>query len=154
MSTDKLIEESRTYLMNTYNRYPVVFVRGRGMKLYDSDGKEYIDFLGGIAVNNLGHCHPKVVVALQKQAQKLMHVSNYFHIEPQIKLGKMLCQNSFLLRLVSLSRLRISRALSTSTPAGPFSLISPRTSNTRSTIESTLSGDVPNVTYIWYSGTG
>ena len=95
MSTDKLIEESRTYLMNTYNRFPVVFVRGRGMKLYDSDGKEYIDFLGGIAVNNLGHCHPKVVVALQKQAQKLIHVSNYFHIEPQIKLGKMLCQNSF-----------------------------------------------------------
>ncbi len=95
MSTDKLIEESRTYLMNTYNRYPVVFVRGRGMKLYDSDGKEYTDFLGGIAVNNLGHCHPKVVVALQKQAQKLIHVSNYFHIEPQIKLGKLLCQNSF-----------------------------------------------------------
>jgi len=81
--------------MNTYNRYPVVFVRGRGVKLWDSDGKEYIDFLAGIAVNNLGHCHPKVVVALQKQAQKLMHVSNYFHIEPQIRLGKLLCQNSF-----------------------------------------------------------
>ncbi len=95
MSTDKLIEESKKYLMNTYNRYPVVFVKGRGMKLYDSDGKEYTDFLAGIAVNNLGHCHPKVVVALQKQAQKLMHVSNYFHIEPQIRLAKMLVQNSF-----------------------------------------------------------
>ena len=95
MSTDKLIEDSKKYLMNTYNRYPVVFVRGRGMKLYDSDGKEYTDFLAGIAVNNLGHCHPKVVVAVQKQAQKLMHVSNFFHIEPQIRLGKMLCQNSF-----------------------------------------------------------
>ncbi len=95
MSTDKLIEESKKYLFNTYGRFPVVFVRGRGMKLWDSDGKEYTDFLSGIAVNNLGHCHPKVVIALQKQAQKLIHVSNYFHIEPQIKLAKALCQNSF-----------------------------------------------------------
>jgi len=95
ISTDKLIEESRHYLVNTYNRFPVVFVRGRGMKLYDSDGREYTDFLAGIAVNNLGHCHPKVVIALQKQAQKLIHVSNYFHIEPQIRLAKMLAHNSF-----------------------------------------------------------
>ena len=95
MSTDKLIEESKKYLMNTYSRYPVVFVKGRGMKLYDSDGREYTDFLAGIAVNNLGHCHPKVVVAVQKQAQKLIHVSNYYHIEPQIRLAKMLVANSF-----------------------------------------------------------
>jgi len=95
VSTDKLIEESKKYIMNTYGRLPVVFVRGRGTKLYDSDGREYTDFLAGIAVNNLGHCHQKVVVALQKQAQKLMHVSNYYHIEPQIKLAKMLCQHSF-----------------------------------------------------------
>lgn len=95
MSTDKLIEESKKYIMNTYGRLPVVFVKGRGTKLYDSDGREYTDFLAGIAVNNLGHCHQKVVVALQKQAQKLMHVSNYYHIEPQIKLAKMLCQHSF-----------------------------------------------------------
>ncbi len=95
MSTDKLIEESQKFIMNTYGRYPVVLVRGRGMKVWDSDGKEYTDFLAGIAVNNLGHCHPRVVIALQKQAQKLIHVSNYFHIEPQIKLAKMLVQNSF-----------------------------------------------------------
>ncbi|MGC2423399.1 MAG: acetylornithine transaminase [Nitrospirota bacterium] len=95
MSTDKLIEESTKYLMNTYGRFPVVFVRGRGMRLWDSDGKEYLDFLAGIAVNNLGHCHPKIVIALQKQAQKLIHASNYFHMEPQIKLAKALCQNSF-----------------------------------------------------------
>ncbi|HEY3347935.1 MAG TPA: acetylornithine transaminase [Nitrospirota bacterium] len=95
MSTDKTIEESKKYLMNTYNRYPVVFVRGKGMKLWDSDGKEYTDFLAGIAVNNLGHCHPRVVIALQKQAQKLIHVSNIFHIEPQVKLAKLLVQNSF-----------------------------------------------------------
>lgn len=90
-----MIEDSKKYIMNTYGRFPVVFVKGKGMKLYDSDGREYTDFLAGISVNNLGHCHQKVVVALQKQAQKLMHVSNFFHIEPQIKLAKMLCQNSF-----------------------------------------------------------
>jgi predicted acetylornithine/succinylornithine family transaminase len=95
MSTDKLIEESKKYIMNTYARSPVVFVKGRGIKLYDSDGKEYMDFLSGISVNNLGHCHPQVVVALQKQAQRLLHVSNLYHIEPQIKLAKILVQNSF-----------------------------------------------------------
>ncbi len=95
MSTDKLIEESKKYLMNTYGRHPVVFVRGRGTKLFDSDGREYTDFLAGISVNNLGHCHPKVVVAIQKQAQKLIHVSNLFHIEPQVKLAKLLCAHSF-----------------------------------------------------------
>jgi len=95
MSTDKLIEESKKYIMNTYARYPVVFVKGRGMKLYDSDGREYMDFLSGISVNNLGHCHPKVVVAVQKQVQRLIHVSNLYHIEPQIKLAKALVQNSF-----------------------------------------------------------
>jgi len=95
MSTDKLIEESKKYIMNTYARYPVVFIKGRGMKLYDSDGREYTDFLSGISVNNLGHCHPKVVVAVQKQVQRLIHVSNLYHIEPQIKLAKALVQNSF-----------------------------------------------------------
>jgi acetylornithine/succinyldiaminopimelate/putrescine aminotransferase len=65
------------------------------MKVFDSDGREYLDFVSGVAVNNLGHCHPRVVVALQKQAQRLMHVSNHYHNEPQINLAKMLVQNSF-----------------------------------------------------------
>jgi len=95
MSTDKLIEDSKKYIMNTYARFPVVFIKGRGIKLYDSDGKEYLDFLSGISVNNLGHCHPKVVVAVQKQVQRLIHVSNLFHIEPQVMLAKALCQHSF-----------------------------------------------------------
>ena len=60
-----------------------------------ADGKEYLDFVGGIAVNVLGHCHPKVVVAIQKQAQRLIHVSNLYHIEPQIKLAKLLVEHSF-----------------------------------------------------------
>src|SRR5512139_2789978 len=95
MDAKKLLEESSHYLMNTYNRFPIVLRKGRGMKVWSSDGKEYLDFVGGVAVNILGHCHPKVVVAIQKQAQRLIHVSNYYHIEPQIKLAKMLVEHSF-----------------------------------------------------------
>src|SRR4030067_608568 len=80
--------------MNTYNRAPIVLRKGRGMKVWDSVGKEYLDFVGGIAVNCLGHCHPKVVIALQKQAQRLIHVSNLYHIEPQIELAKLLIEHS------------------------------------------------------------
>ncbi len=81
--------------MNTYNRFPLVLRKGRGMKVWSSDGKEYLDFAGGVAVNILGHCHPRVVVAIQKQAQRLLHVSNYYYIEPQIKLAKLLVEHSF-----------------------------------------------------------
>jgi predicted acetylornithine/succinylornithine family transaminase len=95
MESKKFFEDSSRYIMNTYNRYPVVLRKGRGMKVWSSDGKEYLDFVGGVAVNILGHCHPRVVVAIQKQAQRLIHVSNYYHIEPQIRLAKLLVENSF-----------------------------------------------------------
>ena len=95
METKKLIEESGTYLMHTYNRFPLVLKKGRGMKVWSVDGKEYLDFVGGVATNVLGHCHPKVVVSIQKQAQRLIHVSNYYHIEPQIRLAKILVEHSF-----------------------------------------------------------
>ena len=95
MEPRKIIEESEHFLMHTYNRFPVVLRKGRGVRVWGADGKEYLDFLGGIAVNVLGHCHPKVVVAIQKQAQRLIHVSNFYHIEPQIKLAKLLVTNSF-----------------------------------------------------------
>jgi acetylornithine/N-succinyldiaminopimelate aminotransferase len=91
---NKLISDSNKFLMNTYNRFPIVLRKGRGMKVWGNDGKEYLDFIGGIAVNCLGHCHPKVVVALQKQAQRLLHVSNLYHIEQQIKLAKLLAKLS------------------------------------------------------------
>ena len=81
--------------MKTYGRYPVVPVKGEGCRLWDADGKEYLDFLGGVAVNNLGHCHPKVVAALQKQAAELIHCSNYYHIPQQIELAELLCNHSF-----------------------------------------------------------
>jgi len=68
MITSDILADSHKYLMNTYSRQPLVLVKGRGVKVYDSDGREYLDFVSGVAVNNLGHCHPRVVVALQKQA--------------------------------------------------------------------------------------
>ena len=67
MELKKLLEDSDNYLMSTYGRFPVAIRKGRGMKVWGADGKEYLDFLGGIAVNCLGHCHPKVVIAIQKQ---------------------------------------------------------------------------------------
>lgn len=95
METVKFIEDAEKYLMHTYSRFPLVLRKGRGMRVWSTSGKEYLDFIGGIAVNVLGHCPPKVVVAIQKQAQRLIHVSNLYHIEPQIRLAKMLCTHSF-----------------------------------------------------------
>lgn len=95
MEIKKILEESHHYIMNTYERFPLVLRKGRGVNVWSSDGKEYLDFVGGIAVNILGHCHPRVVVAVQKQAQRLLHVSNLYHNEPQIKLAKALVEHSF-----------------------------------------------------------
>ncbi|MGQ9570924.1 MAG: acetylornithine transaminase [Thermodesulfovibrionales bacterium] len=95
METKKFIEGSNLYLMNTYKRFPIVLRKGRGMKVWGTDGKEYLDFVSGVAVNILGHCHPKVVIAIQKQAQRLLHASNYYHIGPQIRLAKLLVKHTF-----------------------------------------------------------
>jgi acetylornithine aminotransferase len=95
MDTKTLIADSQRYIANTYSRYPLVLVRGQGCKVWSSDGREYLDFVAGLAVCNLGHCHPKVVQAIHDQSRKLIHVSNFYHIEPQIELAKLLCQNSF-----------------------------------------------------------
>ncbi len=95
MTTDEFIGSFNTYVMGTYNRVPVVLVKGEGALLWDSEGKEYLDFLAGIAVCALGHAHPKVVKAIQEQAARLMHVSNIFYIEPQEKLARLLVEHSF-----------------------------------------------------------
>ncbi len=95
MSTHDILEESKKYIMNTYKRFPLLIVKGRGNRIYDSEGTEYLDFVSGLAVNNLGHCNPRVTVAFQKQAQRLVHTSNLFYTEPQIKLARLLVENSF-----------------------------------------------------------
>ncbi len=89
------IERGDSCIATTYGRYPLVAARGEGCYLWDVDGRRYLDFLAGVAVNNLGHCHPKVVAALQRQAQTLLHCSNYYHIPSQIELAELLCANSF-----------------------------------------------------------
>jgi acetylornithine aminotransferase len=95
MNSQQWIAKADKYIMQTYGRYPLVPVRGEGCRLWDADGKEYLDFLAGVAVNNLGHCHPRVVAALQKQAAELIHCSNYYHIPSQIELAELLCSHSF-----------------------------------------------------------
>ena len=95
MESDKIFEESTRYLMDTYGRLPVAPRKGRGVRIWSADDREYLDFVGGIAVNVLGHCHPKVVVAIQKQAQRLIHVSNLYYIENQVKLARLLVEHSF-----------------------------------------------------------
>ena len=81
--------------IGTYSRFPAAMVRGEGCRLWDDDGKEYLDFLAGIAVCSLGHCHPAVTEAVCRQAGELMHVSNLFHTKPQIVLAELLCANTF-----------------------------------------------------------
>jgi len=95
MNSAQWIAKADKYIMKTYGRYPLVPVRGEGCRLWDADGREYLDFLAGVAVNNLGHCHPRVVAALQKQAGELIHCSNYYHIPSQIELAELLCSHSF-----------------------------------------------------------
>lgn len=95
MTNDSIIKEAEKYLMPTYARFPVAMVRGEGWKLMDADGREYIDFVSGIAVCNLGHCPPVVVEAVRRQVGQLIHVSNLFHIPPQVELAKLICQNCF-----------------------------------------------------------
>ncbi len=94
MPTEELKDFAAKYLMQTYARQPISIVRGRGAKVYDMEGREYIDFVGGIAVNILGHGHPDLVQAIQRQAAQLIHVSNLYYTEPQVRLAQMLVDHS------------------------------------------------------------
>src|SRR5512136_1335587 len=95
MTTAELMSLSEKYIMSTYKRFPIVLVKGSGARVWDSDGKEYLDFVAGIAVCSLGHSNPKVVEALRHQAGLLTHVSNLYYTEPQIRLAGMLVASSF-----------------------------------------------------------
>ena len=95
MPSQNLRDDADTYLMQTYSRQPITIVRGRGSRVYDLEGREYIDFVGGIAVNILGHGHPDLVQTIQRQAVQLIHTSNLYYTEPQVKLAKMLVDHSF-----------------------------------------------------------
>jgi acetylornithine/N-succinyldiaminopimelate aminotransferase len=94
MSLAELQELERTRVIHSYARSPVEFVRGEGARLWDVDGKEYLDFLCGISVTNIGHCHPRVVAAVREQVGRLMHTSNLFYTEPAMRLAERLSQSS------------------------------------------------------------
>jgi len=90
-----IVEMGELYLAPNYKRIPLAFVRGQGARLFTEDGVEYLDFTSGIAVCNLGHTHPRLVSALQKQAELLWHTSNLFYTEPQARLAKKLSELTF-----------------------------------------------------------
>jgi acetylornithine/N-succinyldiaminopimelate aminotransferase len=92
-------ELDKKYYLQTFKRYPLTFDHGKGSRIWDVEGNEYIDMLGGIAVNSVGHCHPKVVKAIQDQAAKLIHISNFYLSEPQVMLSKKLVELSGLDRV-------------------------------------------------------
>jgi acetylornithine/N-succinyldiaminopimelate aminotransferase len=94
VSVDHLIELDARYAMPTYARAPVEFVRGQGARLWDADGKEYLDFFAGLSVHNAGHCHPRIVEAIQAQSGRLGGVSNLYYTEPAIRLCERLAESS------------------------------------------------------------
>ncbi len=95
MKLDEIRQLDKQYYMNTFGeRLPVAFEKGEGMKLISTDGDEYYDFLGGIAVNSLGHHHPKLINALKEQLDRVLHTSSLYYIENQAKLAKALCEHS------------------------------------------------------------
>ncbi|KMP10287.1 acetylornithine aminotransferase, partial [Candidatus Nitromaritima sp. SCGC AAA799-A02] len=86
-SNRDIVKLTNRHVAQTYGRYPIALARGKGASVWDVSGKKYTDFVSGLAVDNLGHCPPKVVEAIRKQAGKLLHVSNLYHIEPQSQLA-------------------------------------------------------------------
>lgn len=94
MSLEELQKLESEYVMPTYARLPVEFTRGEGARLWDADGKEYLDFLSGISVCSIGHCHPAVIDAIREQAGKLIHASNLFYTEPAMRLAERLSSSS------------------------------------------------------------
>ncbi|MEA3559618.1 MAG: aspartate aminotransferase family protein [Candidatus Thermoplasmatota archaeon] len=96
---EQIMEMEKKYHFQIYNRVPVTLVRGKGTMVYDTNGKGYLDMLGGIAVNALGHGHPDVIEAIRRQSEKIIHCTNIYYIEPQVRLAKLLVDGSDLDRV-------------------------------------------------------
>lgn len=94
MNNETVTRLGLEYVMNTYARLPIALAKGRGSYVWDADGNKYLDLVSGIAVNNLGHCHPKVVEAIREQAGLLLHCSNLYWIENQVILARLIAENS------------------------------------------------------------
>ena len=93
--TDKIVAMYEKYIMNTYKRVPFCLEKAKGAKVWDIDGKSYLDFFPGWAVSGIGHCHPLVANAVAKQVKKLIHVSNNYYSELQANLAKRIIEESF-----------------------------------------------------------
>src|SRR6266568_4977195 len=96
---EEIVAREQKCLLNTYARYPVAMARGKGVYLWDVDGKRYLDFLSGLGVNALGHAHPRIVKTIREQAAKVIHLSNLYYNEYQGPLAERLCQLSGLERV-------------------------------------------------------
>src|SRR5215467_4174588 len=90
-SYQEIVALEEKYLLNTYARYPVAFARGKGVYLFDVEGKRYLDFLSGLGVNALGHAHPRIVRVIREQVAKVIHLSNLYYNEYQGLLAEKLC---------------------------------------------------------------
>src|SRR5262249_47346672 len=90
MTSADIIAQTAAYEVGNYARLPVAFVRGKGAELWDAEGRRYLDLFAGVAVMSLGHCHPRVVEAIRRQAATLLHVSNHYHNEPVAELVRLL----------------------------------------------------------------
>ena len=88
MIKEELMRRESGAIIQTYTRQPLALARGSGARVWDLDGREYLDFVAGIAVNNVGHCHPSVVEAVKRQAEVLIHTSNLYYTENQILLAE------------------------------------------------------------------
>lgn len=88
MTGNQITEMGQRYLMQNYAQLPLVIARGDGVRVWDDEGKSYLDFVGGIAVNALGHCHPRVVAAIREQSEQLIHCSNLYWFEPPVVLAR------------------------------------------------------------------
>ncbi len=95
MKKNQILENYDKYILSTYTRTPAIFVKGKGMNLVDIDGKKYLDFFPGWGVNNVGHCHPKVMSGVRDQISKLIHIPNNFYHPNQVKLAKEIIRCSF-----------------------------------------------------------
>ncbi len=93
--TEKIVSIYDKYVMNTYKRVPLCFDKAKGTKVWDADGNVYLDFFPGWAVSGIGHCHPRVVAAIEKQAKRLLHVSNNYYSVAQALLAESIIENSF-----------------------------------------------------------
>src|SRR6202451_2044891 len=96
---EQISDLEKHFLLPTYNRYPVAFERGKGVFLYDFEGKKYLDFVAGLGVNALGHAHPRIVKAIREQAARVIHLSNLYYNEYQGLLAEKLCQLSGMQRV-------------------------------------------------------